>query len=96
MPKTFIRVVRNDSTAAYAGELLSLVNQLRSTINQLDKVKGIMDNNWSSTDFVDLETLFGIPTGQGQAVYALVRDSREALRGLSQQTAALALVDKVG
>lgn len=96
MAKTFIKIDRTVTTAPYATELLSLVTQLRTTINLLAKVKGIMDNNWATTDFVDLETLFGIPTGQGQAVYALVRDSQKAVTGVAQDASALTLIDKVG
>jgi hypothetical protein len=96
MAKNFIKIDRTTQTAVYAMELLSLVGQLRATLNQIDKIKGIADANWATTDFVDFEALFGIPTGQGATVYALIRDSREALRGLSTQTAALTLIDRVG
>lgn len=96
MAKVFIKIDRTTTTAVYANELLSLVTQLRATINQLAKVKGIMDNNWATTDFADLETLFGVPTGSGQAVYALVRDSQKAITGLATDASALTLIDKVG
>lgn len=96
MAKTFIKIDRTTTTAVYAQELLALVTHLRSTINQLAKVKGIMDQNWATTDFADLEALFGVPTGSGSAVYALVRDSQKAITGLATDASALTLIDKVG
>jgi hypothetical protein len=96
MAKVFIKIDRTTTTAVYANDLLSLLQQLRNTVNQLAKVKGIMDNNWVTTDFADLEALFGIPVGSGQAVYALVRDSQKAITGVAQDASALTLIDKVG
>lgn len=96
MAKVFIKVDRTTTTAVYAQDLLSLISQIRATLNQLAKVKGIMDNNWATVDFADLEALFGIPTGSGQSVYALVRDSQKAFTGVAQDASALTLIDKVG
>jgi len=92
MAKNFIKIDRSTSTAIYAQDLLAAITQLRSTLNQFTKVKGIMDTNWATTNFVDVEALFGVPTGQGSAVYALVRDSLLAL----QTTAPITIIDKVG
>lgn len=96
MAKNFIRIDRTVTTAVYAQDLLSALAQIRNTHNQLLKVKGIMDNNWATTDFVDVETLFGIPTGQGQATYALVRDAVQALEGTIQSAANVTIIDRVG
>jgi len=96
MAKVFIRVDRTTTTAVYAGELLSLTTLLRNAINQVAKVKGIMDNNWAASDYADLETLFGVPVGSGASVYALVRDSQKALLGTAQDASATVLIDKVG
>lgn len=97
MPIDFIRA---DPTltpqAVFARELLSLVSQLRNVIDQIDKVKAVMDHSNSGSNFASIETLFGLPANQGQTVYDLVNGTRGALGGTMQNSNALALIDRVG
>lgn len=76
--------------------LLGLVAQLRNTIDQLDRVKAVMDHSNDGATFSAIETLFGLPAGKGQTVYDLVNGTSGALRGIMQNSNALALIDRVG
>lgn len=93
MPKNFIQVSRVDSNAIFGPDLLALIAALRDVTQRLAKVKGIMDCNWTSTDFADLELRFGLAAGQGQVVYGLVRDVKAAL---DAQTDTQTLITRVG
>ena len=45
----------------------------------LDEVKTIMDHNNNGSVFTAIETLFGLPSGQGQTVYDLCNGSMQAI-----------------
>jgi hypothetical protein len=96
MAKVFIQVSRVDTNAIFAGKLIALVAKVRDTIEELDEVKALMDNMQAGADVTDLELRFGIPAGQGQNAYNFVKNAREAIRGIAQNTDALTLVDRVG
>lgn len=96
MAKNFIQVARTDGNAIFSGELLSLIASLRSTVEKLEKVKSIMDCNWATTDFTDLELRFGLLAGQGQTVYGFVRDTQRAIKGEGTFADALTLISRVG
>ena len=92
----YMKVDTSITTAIFARELVTLVAQLRSTINQLDKVKALMDHNSDGTTWTTVETLFGLAAGKGQPVYDLVNGTRGALGGTFQNSNAISLIDRVG
>lgn len=96
MPKDFIQITRNDSAAIFSADLLQLITSLRHSQELLQKVKSRMDHCWATSDFADLEARFGVPTGSGGAVYALVRDSQKAINGAATSDAIISLTEKVG
>lgn len=98
MANDFIRADPTQTPQAqpYAGLLLGLVTALRNTIDQLDRVKAVMDHSNDGVSFTAIETLFGLPSGKGQTVYDLVNGTRGALGGTMQNSNALALIDRVG
>lgn len=95
-----IKIDAGLTTAKYAPDLIRMISLLRETINQVEKVKGIMDHNTDgSSNYVDIETLFGLSfvnggasAGTGAIVYALVAGSRSAVRSPST----LEIIDRVG
>lgn len=96
MPVDFIHPDTTVTTAPFAGKLVSLTRQLRDTIDLLDEVKTIMDHNNNGVAFTAIETLFGLPTGQGQTVYDLCNGSMQAISGTAQNSNALSLINRVG
>lgn len=96
MPKDFIPVARNVTTATNANDLLNLIAQGRAYQEQLQKVKSIMDHCWVTTDFVQMETQFGLATGTGATVYPLVRDALLAWTGAGTFASNVTLIERVG
>lgn len=96
MPKDFIRVNTSDTNAVFARELVTLIGLIRTTIDQLEKVKDIMDHSNDGTSFVDIETRFGLPATTGQMVYDYVNGTRLAVTGNGQNSNALSLIARVG
>ena len=94
--RDFIKIDRTTTTAVYAGDLLVAITSVRSAINQLDKVKQIMEHNHDGTVFTDLEALFGLPAGKGTIVYDYVNGTRGALSGTFQNNNAELLIARVG
>lgn len=80
----------------YGGTLLTLLVSLRATIDQLDRVKAVMDHSNDGVSFTQIETLFGLPSGKGQVVYDLINGTRGAIGGTMQNSNALSLIDRVG
>jgi hypothetical protein len=96
MPIDFIRVTTTDTNAPFARDLVTLIAQVRTMKDQLEKVKEIMDHNHNGILFTGIETLFGLPTGQGQTVYDMVNGTLLAITGNGQNSNALSLIQRVG
>ena len=96
MARVFIKVDRTVTTATHAALLLNYVNQLREAYELGVKVKAIMDNNQDGTIFTDIEALFGLPVGKGQAVYDLVNGSIGSMTGAFQVPDAKNITERVG
>jgi hypothetical protein len=96
MARDFIKIDRTTVTATHASLLLDYVRQLRTAYDLGVRVKAVMDHNQDGTSFTDIEVLFGLPTGQGQAVYDLVNGSVGAMDGTFQAADAKNLTERVG
>lgn len=96
MPIDFIHPDTSVTTAPFASKLVSLVRQLRDTIDLLDEVKTIMDHTNDGVAFTGIETLFGLPSGKGQTVYDLCNGTMQAISGTAQNNNALSLINRVG
>jgi hypothetical protein len=55
-----------------------------------------MDHNQDGVSFTDIETLFGVETGQGQTVYDLVNGSVGAFTGAFQTSDQKTITEKIG
>ncbi len=78
MAINYIKVDRTTTTATHAQKLLDYVNTLRSAYDKGVFIKAIMDNSTDGVDFTSIESLFGVPTGQGTNVYTLLGSSLTA------------------
>ena len=94
--RDFIKIDRTTSTAVYSADLLATIGAVRSAIQQLDKVKQIMEHNHDGTTFTDLEALFGLAAGKGTIVYDYINGTRGALGGTFQNNNAETLIARVG
>lgn len=95
----YIKINRTDANATQANLILGAVSQIRSLKNTLDAAIGIGYHNFDAgppADFTNFETLFGVPTGKGQAVFDLLNGTRGALEGTMQNGNAITLMEMVG
>lgn len=95
MSKDFIHIDLSTTTADGANPLKSCIEQLRSALNAVERIQGWMVHNNDGTDYTDLETKFGLPTGQGATVFTLVDGSLQVMNGTSSGYMK-ELIDRVG
>lgn len=97
MARDFIKIDRsNAANAVKVQALLNYIAVLRTAYDAGKYVRDIMVHNNATGVFTDLEALFGIPTGQGQAVFDLVNGSVGAMEGTFQNSNAKDLTERVG
>lgn len=100
MANDFIKISRTDSAATHAPKILAAVSQVRTAYATLREIIEIAYHNFDTApdpdDFSDFEELFGIPVGQGEAVFTLLNGTRGALAGEFQSANALDLISRVG
>lgn len=61
-------------------DLRRTIDSLRGTIDQVRRLKDIMDQQISNgSDYSEIDTQFGTPTGEGQTVYNLIAGLLAAL-----------------
>jgi hypothetical protein len=72
------------NTATQANMLKQYVASMRTTFDLGTRIIGTMSNMNDGTIFTQIETYFGLPTGQGQTVFNLVNGSIGAMNGTFQ------------
>lgn len=93
MARDFIKI---DPTASQANLLKNYVNVLRQAYEIGGRVRAIMTHNNDGTVFTDIELLFGLPPGKGQAVFNLVNGSIGSMEGTFQVPDAKTITEQVG
>lgn len=73
--RDYIKIDRTAATAIHAAKLLNYIRTVRNAWELSKEIQGIMDHNNDGTNFADLEVSFGLPTGSGATVLALVAGS---------------------
>jgi hypothetical protein len=68
MPINYITI---DQGRQMGGDLLQIIEALRSYQDKLRQHKEIMDNLTDGITYTAIETQYGIPTGKGDEVYNL-------------------------
>ena len=84
MARTFIKIDVAMPGATHSGLLRGYVQQQRNAYEVGSRIKAIMTNNHDGTDFTDLEALFGLEAGDGQAVFDLINGTIGANEGTFQ------------
>lgn len=96
MARDFIKIDLTNASATQAQLLRTYVVQLRLAYETGNRVKAIMTHNNNGTIFTDIETLFGLPANQGQAVFDLVNGSVGAMEGTFQNSNVKTITEQVG
>lgn len=96
MAGDFIKLTRDVTTATHVQKMLNYRNVLRDAYEQGKEILAVMNHNHNGSDFAALETLYGIPTGQGQTVFDMVNGSVGSMEGNFQTADAKNLTERVG
>ena len=91
-----ISIAKDQAAATEAAEFLQTIRDLRSVYERLVRIVAKMNHCFAAPDFSTLETLWGVPTGQGQAVFNLVNGSRGVMNGEFQNNNVIELTERVG
>lgn len=92
----FIKIDITQTAATQAGLLKNYITQLRSAYELGQRCLAIMGHNNDGTTFTSIETLFGLPTGKGQAVFNMVNGSLGSMQGTFQVADAKNITEQVG
>jgi hypothetical protein len=97
MASDFIPINLNNPTVATQAQLLKqYVIALRNAYEIGQRARAIMLHTHDGTDFSDLETLFGLPIGEGNQVFDLVNGSIGAMEGTFQNDDCKQITEQVG
>jgi hypothetical protein len=98
MAADFIPIDRTDSTAVFSNKLVALAPELRRVIDKLEEIQQMGYRMFVAdpADFTMFESLFGIPTGQGQTVFNRVNGALLAIKGEAQNANAIELINTIG
>ena len=92
MSRDFIRV----NTASPQGRaLIDYARQLRAAYDQGRRILAIMTHNNDTTNFADIESLYGLEAGNGQVVFDLVNGSVGSLEGNFQVDDAKEITERI-
>lgn len=84
----YVKIDTSVTTATLANDLISLVESIRTVINQVEKVNNMMGN----MDATVIETAYGLPSGKGATTQTLIGNCRSAIRS----AATLGIIDQYG
>ena len=96
MARDYIRVDSTTTTATQAADLKAFVSVLRDAYQRGKKIIAIMGHNNDGSNFADIEALYGLPAGKGQAVFDLVNGAVGSMEGTFQVDDAKELTERVG
>lgn len=71
------------SNTDQSGNVVTALDNLRNARDRLDYAKAVMETCIDGTDYSTLETLFGVPTGQGETFYNLIAGVVSDLSGFN-------------
>jgi len=97
MASDFIQIDMSNLAVATQAQLLKqFVATLRNAYEIGGRVRAIMLHTHDGTVFTDLERLFGLPPGEGNAVFDLVNGSIGAMEGTFQNDDCKQITEQVG
>lgn len=68
MATDFIVINRSDANAIFAGNLIALIRSADTLYSQLENITNKMQEMVDGEDYSQIELLFGLPEGKGQAM----------------------------
>lgn len=92
----FIKIDTTQSAATEAATLKAAILQFAAVQQNLTAILNKMGHNNDGTTFTAMETLYGLPTGKGQAIFNLVNGTVGAFNGTFQNNNAKTLIEQVG
>ncbi len=96
MARDFIPIDTAPSSATQSQLLKSTVSAMRQSLNLLMQCRGIVTHLEDGAVFTDIETRFGVPTGQGQNLFNLINGAYGSTQGTFQVNDFQTMVDKLG
>lgn len=75
MPVNDYIKIGNEPAAIHAAKLRSGIRQLRQAYYEMIFIRRMMEHMTDEVDFSLIETLYGLETGNGARVYALVNNA---------------------
>lgn len=96
MARTFTKIDTTAAGATHAGLLRSFVQQERAAYELGARILAIMSNNNDGTTWTDIEALFGLPAGKGQAIFNLVNGTVGAMEGTFQNNNGKSIGELIG
>ncbi len=96
MARDFIKIDVTLTTATQATLLRDYIVGLRQAYDRGKRIIAIMGHSNDGTVFTDIEPLFGLPAGKGQAVFNLVNGSIGSMEGTFQVADAKTITEQVG
>lgn len=92
----YIKVSKASGDATQAQALTAYVTTVAAALQQGQKIVGMMNHMHNGVDFTLIETVYGLPTGKGQAVFNFVNGSIGAMLGTMTNADAKTMTDSVG
>jgi len=89
MPKDFISV---DRSSRYGDQLLNLKTNLRAVANTANYLRDVSLHMIADPDYTDVDTQFGVGTGNGQVTYNVLNSVVSQLNHADVQT----LIERFG
>lgn len=83
MPKDFISV---DQATKYGSHVISLRNSLKRVLDEAEFLKLTADHNVADPDYTQMDTMFGVGTGNGQTLYNVLASVYSQLSHTDIQT----------
>lgn len=98
MAADFIKIQRDQSAATEANTLLNALRTQLQNYQQWTSIKAKMDHMFvaSPADWTLLETVYGVPTGKGEAVYTLINGLVGAMENTFQNSNGRDITSQVG
>ncbi len=96
MARDFIPIDATQAAASQANLLKQTVAIMRQALNLLTQCRAVATHLNDGTVFTDIETRFGVPAGQGQAVFNLLNGAYGSTQGTFQVSDFQTMVDKMG
>ena len=96
MANDFITIVVTQNNQAQASQLKGFTMQASQVYATAVQIRNKMTHMYSGTDFTRLETEFGLPSNQGQAMFDLMNGIVGVMDGTMQNNNFKTITEKVG